>query len=460
MQLDRSLVFALGARVWQAISGPITIVLLIRSLTLPEQGAYYAIIGIVGIQAYFELGLLNVLVGHASHEAALIDQENKSLQDSAATHAAARMRDLIRSSTWWFLVAAVLYCFAAVLFGGFTLQRSDVSWQYPLLATVVLAAISVGLAPSLAVLEGAGFRDLIYRFRFLQMVFGSIGVWLALATGLKLWALVMSSGLQAVLTIYIVFFHAREYFAGFRDRSLPASDFRWAKEVLPLQWRVAIIGAAFHFATQFFAVIVAMFHSDREAGPLGMTLSITMSIQMLAMAWVQTKYPVISRLHGSGDRESAGVMWRRTTVVSTLLLIVACATLVALVALLPLLNPLLGIKQDLSSRFLLPWQVALLSIGCLANHLIAVQGFYVLAQRCKPMLVASLIGATATAIAVWGGGYVASSTGIVIGYAAGMTLVTFPVHTLAYLKLRRRDFDRKGTSDIESSSNAGETIAS
>ena len=53
LQLDRPLAYALLTRAWQAASGPITIVLLIRSLDLSEQGVYYGIVGIVGIQAYF-----------------------------------------------------------------------------------------------------------------------------------------------------------------------------------------------------------------------------------------------------------------------------------------------------------------------------------------------------------------------------------------------------------------------
>ncbi|MEM1070350.1 MAG: hypothetical protein AAGI63_15715, partial [Planctomycetota bacterium] len=74
LQLDRPLGFAVATRVWQGISGPITIVLLVQALTLSEQGVYYAMIGIVGIQAYFELGLLNVLVSQSGHEMAAIRQ--------------------------------------------------------------------------------------------------------------------------------------------------------------------------------------------------------------------------------------------------------------------------------------------------------------------------------------------------------------------------------------------------
>lgn len=440
LQLDRPLAFALATRCWQAISGPITIVLLIRSLDLSEQGVYYAIVGIISIQAYFELGLLNVLVSHSGHEAAALRKaaQEATDRDSAKEanpdwiHAAARMRDLIRSSFRWFGGAAILYTLCALGFGWFTLVDSSVNWQVPLLVLVPIAAISVFLAPALSILEGAGHRDLIYRFRFLQMAIGSLVVWTALAMGLKLWALVLSSLVQSVLAAYITLVAQGGFFREFRFSGIPASNFGWTREVLPVQWRVALISATFHFATQFFTIIVLKFHSDVEAGPLGMTLTITTAIQMLALAWVQTKFPIVSAHHGAGDRQTAGMLWRRTALVSTSLLIVASIALTGLIAMLPLAN------MGLETRFIQPWQVIMLAIGCLANHIAAVQGFYVLSRRAKPLLGASLIGSLATAAAVWIGGYLYSTSGVVTGYALAMSLVLVPAHTWAYYRFRQR----------------------
>ncbi len=178
LQLDRPLAFALATRCWQAMSGPITIVLLIRRLNLSEQGVYYAIVGIIGIQAYFELGLLNVLVSHSGHEAAAM---RKATQESIDRDIAAKPirigsccgtnagPDPVFVSLVW-RRSHSLYVSCALAFGWFTLSDSAVNWQGPLLALVPIAAVSVFLAPALAILEGAGQRDLIYRFRFVQMV--------------------------------------------------------------------------------------------------------------------------------------------------------------------------------------------------------------------------------------------------------------------------------------------------
>ena len=438
LQLDGTTAYAIGTRLWQAFSGPITILLIIRSLSLPEQGVYYGIVTIVGIQAYFELGLLNVLVSHSGHEYAAMRKASggNSTMEPDATNpgwiaAAARMRDLTWSSLRWFGFASLLYVVSALAFGWYALADSEVPWQGPLAVIIPVAAVSVALAPALSILEGAGCRDLIYRFRFYQMTIGSVVVWVALASGLKLWALVLASGVQSILAAYITFVEKADFFRSLHQATNQASDFSWRQHVLPMQWRVALIGLAFHFATQFFTIIVLMFHSDADAAPLGMTLTVTTAVQMLALVWVQTQFPVVAAHHGAGDREKAGTIWRHTAVLSTSMLILTLTLLTFAIACLPMLG--MGLEQ----RFIAPWQVAVLGIGCLANHIAAVQGFYVMSMRANPLLRASLIGALTTGAAVWIGGYFFSTTGVIVGYTAAMSLVLVPAHTLAYLKFRK-----------------------
>ncbi|MEM1067752.1 MAG: hypothetical protein AAGI63_02565, partial [Planctomycetota bacterium] len=354
-------------------------------------------------------------------------------------HASARMRDLIRVSVIWFSLTSLLFTVFALAFGWYSLADSTVGWERPLVALVPIAAFAVAVAPVISILEGAGYRDFVYQFRFVQMFFGSVVVWLSLLMGWKLWSLVASSTVQSVMAGYLLLFTAAPFFRQFRGLSVKRSNFDWMREVLPVQWRVALIGAMYHFATQFFTIIVVMFHSDAEAGPLGMTLSVTTAIQMLALAWVQTKYSVVSAHHGSGERELAGTIWRQTAVVSTSLLLLGLGTLTALIALLPLL------PWDVAPRFLSPWQVMVLSIGCVAGHLASLQGFYVLSRRAKPLLAASTVGFISTAIAVWMGGYFYSTNGVLLGYALAMALVLVPIHTVAYLQFRQR-------SDVQVSS--------
>ena len=434
LQLDSPLTYVLATRAWQAISGPVTIALLIEFLAKPEQGVYYGILSVVGIQAYFELGLLSVLVGHASHEYAAVKQQSVSTDENISEQqdAAARMHELIRASTIWFSTGAVLYIVIATVLGWRTLIDSEVTWIGPLIFVVIVSAVSIAMSPALSILEGAGHRELIYRWRLVQAVIGSLTVWGALCLGLKLWTLVASSAIQAVVAVYIRFGATTSFWQQFRNVATSRSDFSWTRDVLPAQWRVALISMSFHFATQFFVVIVIMFHGDEAGAPLGMTLTVTNAIQMLSAAWVQSKYPLISSYLASGDRERAGTTWRHTAVISSGILILASGGFAAAVASLPYLIP------KYVDNFLTPNQILLLCTGHVAGHVASLQGFYILARKAKPLVVASLIGASATGAAVWAGGYFYSTTGVVTGYALTMMFVLVPVHTYAYVSFRRQ----------------------
>lgn len=413
------------------MSGPITIALIIRTLNAEEQGIYYGIIPVIGIQAFFELGLLNVLISHAGHASEALADADDSI---ATAKASGRMRELIRASRRWFAWASVLFVFAAIAFGWYTFTKSgsDVPWQTPLLVIVPIAALTVYFAPSVAILEGAGFRDSVYRFRLLQMLGGSLVVWIALASGWGIWALVIATVVQVLFVGYLTQVRHADFFRRFEHAESDAEHFSWIRDVLPQQWRVAASGMAYHLATQFLAIVVLTYHSDAESGRLGMTLSITTAIQMLALAWVQTKYPLISSLHGKGDREAAGTLWRRTAVVSSGLLLAAFSGFAAMLWSLPIF------QQGWEDRFIEPWLLVVLGIGCLANHLVAIQAFYVLARGANPLIVVSLIGFLSTAVAVWICGYFASTPGVVLAFAGGMTLITLPLHSWAYRQFRSR----------------------
>lgn len=441
LQVDKALAYALAARFWQAFSGPITIIFIILGLNPAERGIYYGLVSILSIQIFFELGILNILVSQTGH---------LTMNSTDSSNGQQKMGQLIRASMRWFSSASFLYCVSAIIFGWYTFtgKVSVLDWQLPLVCLAVSAAITVCISPFLAVLEGAGFREDVYRVRFYQMLSGNVVVWLALVLGFKLWALVASSLVQLMWSCYLTWSVHGGFFRQFKlspasnsAQDLDAqSKFSWTRDVLPLQWRMAIISAVYHFATQFFTVIILKFHSPIEAGRLGMTLSVTGAIQSMALAWAHTKFSVVSAQHGAGNREAAGTMWRRTTVVSTGLLVLALLVACGIIALLPLTNNFAPLsKMKLPQQFIEPWQVLVLAFGCVTNHFVAIQSLYVLSRRSRPFLTAALVGCTSTAIAVWYGGYLYSINGVVWGYALTTSLVLFPLHTFAYMLFRREE---------------------
>ncbi len=435
LQLDRPLMFALAAKCWQAVSGPVTLALVIGVFSVAEQGVYYGLVSIIGIQSIFELGLLNVLISQAGIETARISKR-ESPDVLMNQLAAQRLGLLIRSSRQWFLIASLLYMLSGWCFGWFTLSpvSTQLKWWMPLTAVIPIAAMSITLAPALAILEGAGFRESIYRFRMVQIVTGSIVVWVSLLMGLKLWTIVMATCVQTFWASYLVFFRHAEFLDRFRQLPPPTDGFSWGRDVVPMQWRVALISVAHYLSSQLFVAVVlggTSLESAADAGRLGATLTMTTAIQMLALAWVQTKFSLVSAQHGAGEREAAGTMWRQTALVSTAMLCLALGTLFGLIAAMPLLG------RGWELRFLYPWQLAVLSVGLVANHLLALQSFYVMSRRANPFWVQAVVGLLISAASVWIFGRMYSTSGLVIAYTVATALIALPLHSWAYMGYRR-----------------------
>ena len=443
LQLDKTLGYALLTRIWQAISGPLTIAFVVKYMDKDETGVYTVLIGVLGIQTLFELGLLNVLIGHAGHAAgALKDASGEKL-----TEARARMSELIRASQVWFGGASVLFSIASISIGWITLSRSDtqVAWSAALLSLIPIVALTIYLSPLLAILEGSGDRELIYKVGFLARFVGTFVVWSALLFGFGIWALVASAAVQTAFSAVVPLVLRSSFFRQYRGLNKQASEFSWMKDVVPAQWRMAAVAAAYHFATQYFVIILANYYSTEEAGRLGLTLLITSAIQMFALAWVQTKFSLISQMHADGQREEAGTLWRQTAIISTTLLVIMFIVLTAILYFLPNIQSVLESfefkKRDLPSRFITPTQCAIYGIGCLANHFVALQGFYVLARKANPLVIASVTGFLTVTLMIWYAGANFAADGIVIAFALGVSLIALPLHTWSYLRFRSADLN-------------------
>lgn len=417
------------------MAGPLTMVFLASSLTAGERGIYYSLASIMSIQLFFELGLLNIVISQVGHQTSL---EKSATNQAERNLAHFRLASLIVAAERWFRVASLMFIVAAIFMGWWTLGsvQTAIDWWPPLIVLSLLAGVTVSLSPRLAILEGAGHREHVYRTRLIQMVSGAVLIWSSLLSGLKIWALVASSSAQLIFSLYLTQVAFRDFFRRYRyehSTSLPEEDIKWSwlREVLPLQWRIALISIVYHAATQFFTVIVLCFDSEQEAGRLGMTLAATGAIQSMALAWVHTKFSLVSSLHGAGRREEAGTLWRRSAVISTGLLTVTMAVAISIVASLPLAG------RGWESVFVTPLQMLILAVGCLANHWIALQSFYVLSRQGKPFLFAALVGFSCTGLAVLCGGFYYSTMGVVCGYTLTTALITFPLHSLAYWKYRQ-----------------------
>jgi hypothetical protein len=452
LQLDKSLSMSVLSRVWQAISGPMTIALLLITMDLQEQGVFSVILNIVAIQSLFELGFGSVIIGQAGNLVGRSQRPSAAGANLAELSADSQheLWSLTRVATQWFAAIAALYALCAWWIGWKSLSGSIIDlidWRWPLGLSVALAAITFAVSSRVYILEGAGQREYVYRVRLWQAVIGSLTMWLALWSGLKLWAIVGVFAVGAMFQLYLAFGTRAQLLLGSCDilsgwrskaevehssgRSALNSSAAWFAKIAPVQWRAAASSAAHYLASQLMILYVTNYHGVTLAAPLGLTLQVTVAVQAVALAWAQTKFPLIARYQTAGERERAGTLWRHTTLVSAGLLSLAMLGLAALVSCLPLAG------QGWEDRFVAPWLILVLAVGYLANHGLALQAYYVLARGAKPLVGPAVIGLLITAGVVWWGAKYYQVPGVICGYSVAMACVALPIHTWAYLRFRQ-----------------------
>src|SRR3954464_6956241 len=105
--LDRAIGFTLLARFWSGAAGIVTVALIARFLSPPEQGFYYTFGSLVALQIVFELGFSFVILQMASHERAHLSiSPSYEITGDPGSHG--RLASVIQKSVQWYSIAGVL----------------------------------------------------------------------------------------------------------------------------------------------------------------------------------------------------------------------------------------------------------------------------------------------------------------------------------------------------------------
>ena len=116
--------YAMLNPVWNLISGPVSLILIIYCLTRETQGYFYTFHSLVALKSFFELGLYLVIINTASHEWAKLEL-NVNGGISGDEHSKSRLISLGRFIFRWYSVVSFLFIvvvgFAGATADAFTL---------------------------------------------------------------------------------------------------------------------------------------------------------------------------------------------------------------------------------------------------------------------------------------------------------------------------------------------------
>ncbi|OYP35433.1 hypothetical protein [Rhodopirellula sp. MGV] len=380
--MNRAVSYAMFARMWQIPSGVVTTLLIALCLQPDQQGVYYLILTLTGLQTLADAGLINTILHAVSHEIAH-SHFDRQRRFRGPKRARSRLAAIFRFAAFWFSVAAALLCIGGVSFGYVMLARQQmaVSSMLPLFVAICLSALALALSPMIAILEGANQIHEVNRFRLGQVVTGSFVVWLALSVGAGLWAAAAAVLVQVLWELVLIGFYYRRFFV--QLVRTPAGEFDWKHEIWPLQWRIGVQSVARYLA--FFPIYPVLFdqHGAALAGRYGMTWQIFSNLSMVAYVFVRTKSPEFGRLIAADQRDASLRLFRQATLGSTIVLVSLVSVFCVSLSILQQIP--FDLARQFGSRFLASSQCLIFAVAIIPMHLTQCFAMYIRSQRFDPI---------------------------------------------------------------------------
>ena len=306
-------------RLWQMGAGVVSVILVVKELSLPLQGYYYTFLGLTGIQSFFELGIYIVITNFAAHEwVHLYIDENRQVKGDS--YHLIRLAGLINFSSTWYLAISICYLVAA-LFAGYWLFYSSASMAYsnwigPYAVTIIGSSISLWMMPKLSLLEACGKIYNVQLLRLLQAIFSNISLWYCLLAGFELWSVAVAHVISTSVVGHFIFRRNHLFFSSLSNYGTGLLQTSWFKEIWPMQWPIAVQGLLSFFITSYLVPITFRFQGPIAAGKIGLSWQIVQAFQSLASAWPQVNVPRFAHAAAQGQRQRMNKVWRKNMLLS------------------------------------------------------------------------------------------------------------------------------------------------
>jgi O-antigen/teichoic acid export membrane protein len=437
---DRAVTFGILARSWSLISGPITMVVIATRLSAPQQGFYFTFSSLLGLQTFFDLGLMFVLAQFASHEFVNLSWgRNGALEGEPV--ALRRFTDLLCKTVLWFGVAALLMMAvlipAGLVFFG---QKGNVDfqWRLPWVLAVVGTSLNLFVTPFFSLILGSGDVVTVNKRELVAAIMSSILCWAVIglhgglyaAFAVNLGALSISWGYLLARRPELLKLAWRGWFGEERAIRKAPGGLSWWGEIWPMQWRMAISSGAAYFIFQLFNPILFQYHGAVVAGQMGMTLTAANALMAAGMTIINAKAPEFGKRIAVKDWAGLDRLYFEAT--RKALTLVIAGAVAGTSAILILQN-----YSKFGKRFLPIWEVSILLLTICVQIFNGSIATYLRAHKKEPLVTVTVLTSILQAsITLWLGKHY-SSLGVTIGYLAVTGLFVMPYFIVVWLKCRR-----------------------
>jgi hypothetical protein len=428
----RSIITAIFAqRLWQAISGLVTILMLTHFLTPIQQGWYYSFLSLAALYTLFDLGLSVVLVQFSAHLFINMKWLDKGHVEGEASE---QFLSLIKQSSRLYLLLGLVFCLlmipAGIIFFGWKGSEDLLinHWQWPWVCLVIATSANIWALPFLAVVEGSGRVGEVYRLRLLQGVLGSTACWAVLSMDGGLWASSMIPLFGFFVALAWLIFHR----PGLLCNTWHIDDRRihWSNEIWPLQWRIGLSWLSGYFLTQIYTPILFYYQGATVAGQMGLSLTLANMLGLLAQSWIARRVPSMAQAVGRQDWVFFDQIFKRDFTISVAAFILGGLTLCGLHY---------YFSFTVYSQRALPFLPFLgLLLVVLVNHINGALASQLRSYKKEPLVWVSLVGAILTVPVASIAASNHSAGGVVLSILAVQLILTLPMSVYLWIKYNKK----------------------
>jgi O-antigen/teichoic acid export membrane protein len=420
------------ARLVSTITSPLAALLVVHFLTLAEQGYWFTFLGIVTMTNYAEMGMGQVILQFAAHEAGKSGGEIKD----QLSHNNNRLKSILRISLIFGGLSALLQFLIALPLGYLILSShadggQQIEWLGPWVLLCCVVPLNLVLTFVNSFLEGCQFIVGANLRRALQAV-AQVGVTLLVfSLGGRLWSL--GAGLFASFVAGVAWIALAH--GGFLGRLL--SGFRqnreisWRKEVWPLQWRYAMTWATGLFTYGLFNPLIFSMAGAEAAGQFGFSMAVVGVVVAYSQVWASSRAAVFAKLNAGANWDELKRLFDHSVRYGAIVYLLGAACVLVALYVINANLPLLAV------RFLDPLATTILLAGGGVNLITFLITYFVRSFKEEPFVKLAWAIAALMLVLLPAGTLLLGTTGAAAAYLISQSAV-LPVAIKIYNKYRNR----------------------
>ena len=429
LQISPGVALAVAQRVWPALVGPISFMLLTLFLNAGQMGFYGAFQGMLGFQSVFDLGLGVLMINLASHEWPQLKLDAQG-NLSGEPEALGRLKSLHDVVLRWAGLASLLFVLTIGVVGYVLFsQKNQPGWHAAWLTLIILAGLNLWLQPLTALLECCQQVTTVWAFRLVAAVAGTLAAWLVLIFHGGLWALSANAAALLLANVFLLFVRYKNFFRSLQSAA-PAHAEHWRIEIWPMQWRLVLQSFAGYLGFGLFTLVIFHYHGEEEGGRMAMSWAIVSTLGLVALAWLQPRIPTFGALIAQRDFAALDHLFKRVSLTSLGLL--SLASVLVWVAVW-LLNQW---QYPQATRLIPPLPLALFLAANLLMHVSQCLSAYLRAHKREVLMPMGVTASLICGLLVFVLGRKEGVTGVGAGFLIVVAGVIIPWQTVIWHRCR------------------------